>query len=472
MIRLFLFAIAPSLLLLGCSKPDNPSEIKAASQKQTTSHSQRLAFSLQDFLGSYIQFGTHDPKWDSSATNGLAALAQSRVSTGFQANSFRSTAHNEIQRAIESGCNDPLVVYAWAWLRFPDTKNADQTSKDEWIHAVELLRSSQYSSLRKFWAVIKAAQAGKAITRDTPKEVQDLRYEAFTLLQPTLADKTIPTEELTDAVSVQLDTVRRNPQALRFFYDNLVPILLQNRADSAEAWLIKGDFEIDFAWEARGTGYADKVTKEGWNAFREHLAAAAKALEKSWKIKPIERTATRLMTVELGQGKGRDRLEKYFQRAMLLNPNSSDACSAKREYLYPKWYGSAQEVIRFSWQCIASTNWGGEVPLSMIYAHDELAREYYPKAEERDQYWRDPAVWPGIDAAFKKFFQLNPNANGWRHNYFWYACKCEQWDTANEQLAQLGPINYSYFGGKETFEALAAAARKHSKQPPPPDKKV
>ncbi len=463
MVRLFHFLAAVFLFLVGCAKPDNPAEIKRAAQKQTTPQSRRVAFSLRDFLESYNQFASHDEKWDSSATNGLASLARARVASEPEASTFQKTAYSEIQRAIEAGCNDPLVIYAWTWLRYPNTKQADQRSRDEWVRAADLLRSSQYSSLRKFWAVIKAAQASKVITSETPQEVHNLRREARALVQEILSEKEIPAEELTQAVWTLLDTVRNNNSQLREFYDDVEKPLFKNWSDSAEAWFIKGNFEVNFAWQARGTGYANTVTKEGWKAFKDHLAAADKALEKSWKIKPMEKTAIRLMTVELGQGKGRDRLEKYFQRAMLLNPNSFNACSAKLEYLYPKWYGSVEEAIRFSWECVASTNWAGNVPLIMLDAHAELAREFYPKQAERDQYWRDPAVWPGIDAAFKKFFQLNPDANGWRHNYFWYACKCEQWDTANEQLPQLGPINYSYFGGKENFEAMAAEAGKRAK---------
>jgi hypothetical protein len=124
--------------------------------------------------------------------------------------------------------------------------------------------------------------------------------------------------------------------------------------------------------------------------------------------------------------------------------------------------------MQFGWECITSTNWGGEVPLTIIYAHDELAAEYYPNREERDAYWKLPAVWPGIDAAFTKFFKSNPNATGWHHNYFWYAVKCQQWKTANRELALLGPVNYSYFGGKDEFEKMVSETKKHA-QPIDPD---
>jgi hypothetical protein len=200
------------------------------------------------------------------------------------------------------------------------------------------------------------------------------------------------------------------------------------------------------------------VTEQGWEKLGDHLDQAAEALEKAWKLAPTNATiATEMMRVELGQGKGRDRLERWFGRAMALDTNSQSACSKKLTYLEPKWYGSAEDMLEFGRQCVASTNWGGRVPLILMDAHVSLAA--YAKREGNTNYWKEPEVWSDLRSAYEKFFALNPDAFSWRHDYARHAYWCEQWDTYSKQLKLFGPTNYSFFGGKESFEQMVKTAQ-------------
>ena len=97
------------------------------------------------------------------------------------------------------------------------------------------------------------------------------------------------------------------------------------------------------------------------------------------------------------------------------------------------WYhGNAMEPagegVR---ECMASTAWSGTVPLMLTDAHREY-QLYLNDAEARETYWKRRDVWPDIKASVEKFFQLNPDAVSWYHNYAWYAYHCEQWDVLNQ----------------------------------------
>jgi hypothetical protein len=72
-------------------------------------------------------------------------------------------------------------------------------------------------------------------------------------------------------------------------------------------------------------------------------------------------------------------------------------------------------------------------------------------------------VWKDINAAFDKFFTLNPQETGWRHNYALYAYKAEQWKVLNSQIPLLGEINYEYFGGKDEYDKMVRLAKEHDK---------
>lgn len=470
MFRLSLI-LAISLLGFGCSHKRTTAELIKDSRAEITPHKERLNFALRDTVEAYLQSGSRNALWDETVTNALTAVSKSRVAlSGPEGGALRRTAALELQKAIDAGCKDPLVVYFWTWIKFPNSNNVDQQGKDAWVYAANIMRTSQYSPLRRCWAYIHAARAANALAQNgkTPQEAHELRHEVGDLFPSVLSDKSIPPEEALTLCWYILDTMRYNTKQLKYYFDLYEPFLKKSWSRYADSWFIRGDFEVDFAWASRGGGFANTVTKDGWKGFAEHLALAEKYLLKSWDMHPMEKTAVRLITLEIGQGKGRARMEKFFNWAMTLNPNSTEACNKKLYYLYPKWYGSPEELMQFGWECITSTNWGGEVPLTIIYAHDELAAEYYPNREERDAYWKLPAVWPGIDAAFTKFFKSSPNATGWHHNYFWYAVKCQQWKTANRELALLGPVNYSYFGGKDEFEKMVSETKKHA-QPIDPD---
>lgn len=57
---------------------------------------------------------------------------------------------------------------------------------------------------------------------------------------------------------------------------------------------------------------------------------------------------------------------------------------------------------------------------------------------------------------------MNRSEGGWHHNFARLAYWCERWDELNEQLAQLGPVNYDYFGGKEAFDKMVRLAKEHT----------
>jgi hypothetical protein len=113
---------------------------------------------------------------------------------------------------------------------------------------------------------------------------------------------------------------------------------------SVTAHVAHADFLTDYAWHARGTGYSNKVTKEGWRLFAERLAKARESLEKSMDFKPKCPVWWRVwMTLAKGQGWSREDFEKLFQAAKAFEPQFWGYDVAKAQYLLPRWYGQPGE---------------------------------------------------------------------------------------------------------------------------------
>lgn len=179
----------------------------------------------------------------------------------------------------------------------------------------------------------------------------------------------------------------------------------------------------------------------------------------------MEAAATAMLTVELGDTQGRKRMELWFDRAMELNPANYRACEAKLTWLLPKWHGDAKAARAFGLECLNSTVWKGNVPLILKEAHEHLARQAeWEKRETREEYLARPEVWKEIQLSFERFFELNPNAVGWRHDYALAAYRASAWEVFLEQVKLFEGINYRFFGGKEKFEEMVKRAEQHARR--------
>lgn len=215
---------------------------------------------------------------------------------------------------------------------------------------------------------------------------------------------------------------------------------------------------MQLAWNARGSGYADSVTEKGWDTFARHLAEAERVLERSWDLDPtLESTAVEMMRVELGQGKGRNRMELWFSRAMKLNPANYEAARAKVWYLQPKWHGADGDAISFGRECVRSTEWKGRVPLVLWDAHRMLAND--AAAGLKDAHWKQRGVWEDVRSSFERFEELNPGDTSALHDYASCAYKCEQYDQFLELLGRIQPVNYTYFGSEQRLAEMVAFAK-------------
>lgn len=95
-----------------------------------------------------------------------------------------------------------------------------------------------------------------------------------------------------------------------------------------------------FAWKARGPGFANEVTEEGWKLFAERSEEAERVLmgidnkrhgNMNWY--------DAMHVVAKARGWKIDRYSKYFEEAVKLEPLYWDFYQDKAVYLLPRWYG-------------------------------------------------------------------------------------------------------------------------------------
>lgn len=110
---------------------------------------------------------------------------------------------------------------------------------------------------------------------------------------------------------------------------------------SSTAKILLAQILSDYAWEARGTGYANTVSREGWAQFSQRLKEAWTQLE-AVKNRPADwyRWALR---VGLGEGWSRQRYEQIYSECRKKYPKVDEVIWSKAMWLQPKWHGELGE---------------------------------------------------------------------------------------------------------------------------------
>lgn len=428
------------------STPPTPEALAAAADAAAQWTQKRLR-------AAYERAGTKNPKWNDAVLAVLDDVARLRAGSGkVDLGQLRT----KVRKVAEQDCTDPLLRYFN--LRYGRPLILRDELPNEYRSVSLALRESDYDAIEKFWATHRTASFLKERAgTNRSVEVDELRTESYRWLIQALTDTSMPPEEVVAMTREFMEVVQGNSATYRQVWAQIDPVLGQFWGDRWSVLQLRGRVHLTLAWKARGNQTADKVTEEGWKGFAQELKTAQELLTRSWQLSPDTETARQMINVELGQGEGRERMELWFNRAMALDPTNYGACVDKLWYLMPRWHGDHPELIRFGRQCLDHPTWKGEVPLTLVRAHEYVASDL-PRSK-RPAYWQTPAVWSDVRKSLERFFELNPKDVSWRHTYAKHAWQARDWEELNRQIPLLGEINYTYFGGKPEFERMLAEAK-------------
>jgi hypothetical protein len=269
-----------------------------------------------------------------------------------------------------------------------------------------------------------------------------------------LAEPGVPPEVVVFAGWDLFDRTCRLHVPLAAFIHVFVGPLERRFPNDANVLALKGRAYVDWAWEARGGGWANTVTPQGWKDMAARLDEASAALTRAWQLDPDDAdVAVEMINVELGRNGDRDVMEAWFKRAMAADPDCYAACTSKLYFLEPKWHGSAEDMLAFGRECVAGGNWRERLPAVLIDAHVALAAY----EADKDAYWLKPGVWDDVVRVYAEHVRLFPDDSDIRGYYAKFAYKCHQWKVLNEQLAKLGKDADPEMFGDGTPAALEAA---------------
>ena len=178
--------------------------------------------------------------------------------------------------------------------------------------------------------------------------------------------------------------------------------------DRRPAWSHFGDVSEcynNFAWRARGHGYADTVIKEGWRLFEEHTQLAKQTLTAAKKLNaqcPFWWGSMQL--VALAEGWNLASYDKPFSEAVTFEPACVIFYRYKVNFLMPRWFGKEGDWQKFAAQSADKT--GGEAG-DILYARIgwRVHNLGYYTGFQRDSGYSWPRMKKGLEAITRQYPQ-------------------------------------------------------------------
>jgi hypothetical protein len=202
----------------------------------------------------------------------------------------------------------------------------------------------------------------------------------------------------------------------------------------------------DYAWKARGSGYANTVKEEARPVVRERL-------DKAWQIvnKPLApgvadcpRRHDLRLNLAQKNGLNRDKYEEIFKEAIQQAPDYYQHYTQKAAYLLPKWSGKEGEWQSFIMK-IAEQNPRGEG--ATIYTR--VVWSMYLGREISDL--NDSGIsWPKMRDGFKEIDRNYPNSRWILNNTAKFACRAKDEGTLRTTLKRVDQSTYYPEAWKDT----------------------
>lgn len=249
------------------------------------------------------------------------------------------------------------------------------------------------------------------------------------------------------------------------FYDGLKPKYGNNSHPDWEGWFAKLDawkaafpdsptqmvaraeVLVNYAWDARGGGYGNTVTAEGWKLLAERLAQARQVLEEAEKL-PVRdpQLYLTMQTVALGESWDHDRYEALFDKAVKAEPTYYHYYFSRTTAELPRWGGGPDSWIDFAEK--AARDYDPEEGLA-IYT-----RVFWSHAGAVGGDFKNPRIdWKKVRQGFRDIEKKYPDSNWNLNNFCRFACLADDRETAHELFGRLGDaVSIPAWGSRTAFE--------------------
>jgi hypothetical protein len=237
----------------------------------------RLEWNQKTLDETYKTAGQTDSRWDAFADRGLNEWARIRSHATDSDEDWAAIISSSCADALNAGCTDPMIRYLS--LRTTGGTGTKQEIANQYCKVAQDMEGSAYPNIRKFYAWNRAGEQLRSAygsRSNFPPELQQVNtwgYAESDLLN-ALSDRRMPPGEVYDACHELLEVWKWDKDHYPALYQSIEGKLTDDWKDDPLLLLLKGEFYIQTAWQARGYGYANTITSDGAKLFADRLDMA------------------------------------------------------------------------------------------------------------------------------------------------------------------------------------------------------
>ena len=223
------------------------------------------------------------------------------------------------------------------------------------------------------------------------------------------------------------------------------------KPDTAMSRIALARILTSYAWEARGSGWADKVKDENWTPFFNRLKSALVSLQEAKRLKdPCPVYWSSLQRVALGLQFEKNQYDSIFAQAIKEFPDYDYYYCARAYHLLPRWYGDEGE-----WESDL-TKWadrvGGEAG-DVLYARVFWSISCGTPSEISKILPNKKSSWERVDRGFGILLNQFPDSLGAKNQRACLAAMAGQREKArNYFLESQGQVELAQWSNKKNFE--------------------
>lgn len=206
---------------------------------------------------------------------------------------------------------------------------------------------------------------------------------------------------------------------------------------SYAALVLRTGFYRQYAWTARGAGFINTVSRQGYDIFTQRLLLADADITSASLLNPsMPFHYYEMLQLDMALQRGSISSFSHLMKARQIDPSFYPVYMVYMFMNRPRWGGSV-EIMKKIAQDYADNVPGSLLPLLWTDYHDEMSNAL----NEGEKWWSKPGNWEQVDAVFKKLIEATPEPKktGLRCTYVTFASRANKLNVLQEQLELIGP---------------------------------
>lgn len=355
------------------------------------------------FRETYQQHGDQNEIWD-AAVNRFHDQYAAFVSGDYDDwKVFSEGLLATAKELIKLKCADPYVTYCVGnVLYFCENAKAAKPYVEKGLRHLE---KSDYPNLFKFYGARRARLVNRAL-KGQRRDCERLWTRSVNHLAQSIGDDLARKHPrlVIDEIVEFWDRAKFDDK--KRFYERAA------KTDNPDPWLslmIEAMYHVAKGWKARGSGWANTVTDEGWRILAEEMTAARKKFNAAYLSRPdLPHAAQRMISVRMASN-GPVSEEEWFNRAVKAQMDYQKAYDSLMWAIRPRWGGSHEAMLAFGKKCLDTKRFDTDVPYNYVNALNDVLSEIPARR------WRAALANAGVLEALTELYDGYMKCSAWKN---------------------------------------------------------